>query len=66
LFNAHAGSHHQDFPAAFQDSSRCFYAGVAEVSLYVAARARRMGIGRALLIPRYDEKNLDCVELSLA
>jgi phosphinothricin acetyltransferase len=30
-------------------SGRCVYAGVAEVSLYVAARARGRGIGRLLL-----------------
>ena len=30
-------------------SSRCVYAGVAEVSVYVAARARGRGVGRALL-----------------
>jgi len=30
-------------------SSRCVYAGVAEVSIYVAARARGQGIGLALL-----------------
>jgi L-amino acid N-acyltransferase YncA len=30
-------------------SSRCVYAGVAEVSLYVRASARRRGVGKALL-----------------
>jgi phosphinothricin acetyltransferase len=30
-------------------SGRCVYAGVAEVSVYVAARARGCGIGKALL-----------------
>ncbi|HTF38649.1 MAG TPA: GNAT family N-acetyltransferase [Blastocatellia bacterium] len=30
-------------------SSRCVYAGVAEVSVYVAASARGMGVGRSLL-----------------
>ncbi len=30
-------------------SSRCVYAGVAEVSLYVAAEARGQGVGRQLL-----------------
>ncbi len=30
-------------------SSRCVYAGVAEVSVYVAARARGSGVGRRLL-----------------
>ena len=29
-------------------SGRCVYAGVAEASLYVAERARRTGVGRAL------------------
>jgi L-amino acid N-acyltransferase YncA len=31
-------------------SSRCVYAGVAEVSIYVAARARGQGIGLVLLL----------------
>jgi L-amino acid N-acyltransferase YncA len=30
-------------------SSRCMYGGVAEVSLYVGASARGLGVGRALL-----------------
>ena len=30
-------------------SGRCVYAGVAELSVYVAAEARRTGVGRALL-----------------
>jgi phosphinothricin acetyltransferase len=30
-------------------SGRCVYAGVAEVSVYVAAAARRQGVGRTLL-----------------
>ncbi|MCA9677166.1 MAG: N-acetyltransferase [Kofleriaceae bacterium] len=30
-------------------SGRCVYAGVAEVSVYVATRAHRRGVGRALL-----------------
>jgi len=35
--------------ALSQVSGRCVYAGVAEASVYVAARARQKGIGRALL-----------------
>lgn len=35
--------------AASAVSSRCVYAGVAEVSVYVAAEARGRGVGRALL-----------------
>ncbi|MBW3129479.1 GNAT family N-acetyltransferase [Hymenobacter profundi] len=30
-------------------SSRCVYGGVAEISLYIAADARRQGVGRQLL-----------------
>ncbi|MCP4424529.1 MAG: N-acetyltransferase, partial [Chloroflexi bacterium] len=30
-------------------SSRCVYAGVAEVSVYIAAAARGQGVGKALL-----------------
>ncbi|MBO3269404.1 GNAT family N-acetyltransferase [Hymenobacter defluvii] len=30
-------------------SSRCVYGGVAEISLYIAAEARRQGVGRQLL-----------------
>lgn len=35
--------------AASAISSRCVYAGVAEVSVYVAASSRGQGVGRALL-----------------
>jgi phosphinothricin acetyltransferase len=35
--------------AASHVSSRCVYAGVVEESVYVAARARGMGVGRSLL-----------------
>src|SRR5579885_390661 len=35
--------------ALSQVSSRCVYAGVAEVSIYVAERVRRCGAGKALL-----------------
>lgn len=37
-------------------SSRCVYAGVAEVSVYVGASARGQGVGRALL-PRLIEES---------
>jgi L-amino acid N-acyltransferase YncA len=36
-------------------SSRCVYAGVAEVSVYVAATARGKGAGRRLLMELIDE-----------
>jgi L-amino acid N-acyltransferase YncA len=36
-------------------SSRCVYAGVAEVSIYVAAHCRGQGIGKALLQALIDE-----------
>ena len=36
-------------------SSRCVYAGVAEVSVYVAASARGMGVGRSLLVALIEE-----------
>src|SRR5713101_6852761 len=36
-------------------SSRRVYAGVAEVSVYVAAAARGMGVGRSLLVALIDE-----------
>jgi L-amino acid N-acyltransferase YncA len=39
----------QGWAALSPVSSRCVYAGVAEVSVYVAALAHRQGIGRALL-----------------
>jgi len=42
--------------AAFSPvSSRRVYAGVAEVSVYVAAAARGMGVGRSLLVALIDE-----------
>lgn len=37
------------FAALSPVSSRCVYAGVAEISVYVAARARGQGVGTALL-----------------
>jgi L-amino acid N-acyltransferase YncA len=41
-------------------SSRCVYAGVAEVSIYVAERARGRGVGRQLMTRLIDEsKALD-------
>lgn len=36
-------------------SSRCVYAGVAEVSIYIAAEARGQGVGRQLLTALVDE-----------
>ena len=36
-------------------SGRCVYAGVAEVSVYVAARARGRGVGRGLLARLIEE-----------
>jgi phosphinothricin acetyltransferase len=36
-------------------SSRCVYAGVAEVSIYVAGRARGRGVGRRLMAQLIDE-----------
>ena len=36
-------------------SSRCVYAGVAEVSIYVAASARGQGVGKALLCALVEE-----------
>jgi len=40
-------------------SSRCVYAGVAEVSIYIAEEARGLGVGRALLeeLIRQSENN---------
>jgi phosphinothricin acetyltransferase len=36
-------------------STRCVYSGVAEVSLYVAASTRGVGVGKALLLALIDE-----------
>lgn len=41
--------------AASPVSDRCVYAGVVEVSVYVAEQARRRGVGRALLAALSDE-----------
>jgi L-amino acid N-acyltransferase YncA len=46
---ARAGDHILGWAALSPVSSRCVYAGVAEVSVYVGARFTRRGIGRALL-----------------
>jgi phosphinothricin acetyltransferase len=46
---ARAGDHILGWAALSPISSRCVYAGVAEVSVYVGARFTRRGIGRALL-----------------
>ncbi len=47
---ARSGGEVLGFAALSPVSSRCVYAGVAEVSVYVAERARGRGIGRALLL----------------
>lgn len=44
-----AGGRVQGWAALSAVSSRCVYGGVAEVSVYVAATGRGMGVGRALL-----------------
>jgi L-amino acid N-acyltransferase YncA len=46
---AHSAGEVAAWAALSPVSSRCVYAGVAEVSIYVAARARGRGIGLALL-----------------
>jgi L-amino acid N-acyltransferase YncA len=46
---AHAAGNVVAWAALSPVSSRCVYAGVAEVSVYVAAHARGRGIGLALL-----------------
>lgn len=46
---ARAGAELLGWAALTKVSGRCVYAGVAEVSVYVAARARGCGIGLALL-----------------
>ncbi len=48
-FVARAGEKVVGWAALSPVSSRCVYAGVAEVSVYVAASAWRKGIGKALL-----------------
>ncbi|HUS95000.1 MAG TPA: GNAT family N-acetyltransferase, partial [Patescibacteria group bacterium] len=39
-------------------SGRCVYAGVAEVSIYVAADVRGQGVGRALLMELCDQSEM--------
>jgi L-amino acid N-acyltransferase YncA len=46
---ARAGDHILGWAALSPVSSRCVYAGVAEVSVYVGASFTRRGIGRTLL-----------------
>jgi phosphinothricin acetyltransferase len=46
---ARAGDHILGWAALSPVSSRCVYAGVAEVSVYVGASFTRRGIGRSLL-----------------
>jgi phosphinothricin acetyltransferase len=48
-FAARSGGDVLGWAALSPVSGRCVYAGVAEVSVYVAARARGRGIGKALL-----------------
>jgi L-amino acid N-acyltransferase YncA len=48
-FVARAGGEILGWAALSPVSSRCVYAGVAEVSVYVAAAARGRGVGRRLL-----------------
>jgi len=56
---ARAGSAVLGWSALSRVSDRCCYAGVAEASLYVGARHRSQGIGKALLQATIDgaEKN---------
>jgi L-amino acid N-acyltransferase YncA len=42
-------------------SGRCVYAGVAEVSVYVAASARGRGVGKALLGALVEESERQCI-----
>ena len=46
---AYVGEEIAGWAALSAVSSRCVYAGVAEVSIYVAERARGLGAGKALL-----------------
>jgi L-amino acid N-acyltransferase YncA len=48
-FVARAGDSVLGWAALTPVSGRCVYVGVAEVSVYVAARARGRGVGKALL-----------------
>jgi phosphinothricin acetyltransferase len=51
---ARVGSSIAGWAALSRVSGRCIYAGVAEVSVYIAADARRAGVGRALLAALID------------
>ena len=48
-FVAHEGGRAVGWGALSRVSERCVYEGVAEVSVYVASKARGRGIGRSLL-----------------
>jgi L-amino acid N-acyltransferase YncA len=56
---AEAGGETIGWAALTKVSGRCVYAGVAEVSVYVAASARGRGVGRQLLtdLVRESERN---------
>jgi len=51
---ARDGEHILGWAALSPVSGRCVYGGVAELSVYVASRARRQGVGRALVLAIID------------
>jgi phosphinothricin acetyltransferase len=58
---ATAGGHLVGWAALSPVSERCVYAGVAEVSVYVAAHARGHGVGAALLAALVSSSEADGV-----